>query len=430
MIGALGFHLGPEVQMRSVHNGYDQLVEDAMLAACGWEDDAYRLFDVSVLAGSSVEGWFALPNETNSLFLTADHWRELGGYDRGFVSPGGGFANLDIWARLCADLSAEVILLLGEATFHQVHNGVATNSLAPPRALWTEEYERLRGRPYISPVRSPTWSAGFILEPGVGSPARLEPSAWVGQRRRRGLIALSSCWAAAGGTRMLANSHAVLACSWAVAKRQRRLGWWVDTIYDLALDAMAGCLTAESERDLFWRVRLRRLAAGILEAAGRSADSAWGWKLPETMLALGSILRAFPRAKVVHLVRHPLTSSLRRTHLTSRLDNRIGQAVLTSAYLAGGLDPWRIRTDDPYVHNAVTWNYQVAARWRPARRRRGCSAASLRSAVRLAPERAHSLAGFIGLPVSADAEICRVDEARTNPTIQQTPEPIAFGDLR
>ncbi len=192
---------------------------------------------------------------------------------------------------------------------------------------------------------------------------------------------------------------------------------WVDTIYDLALDAMAGCLTAESERDLFWRVRLRRLAAGILEAAGRSANSAWGWKLPETMLALGSILRAFPRAKVVHLVRHPLTSSLRRTHLTSRLDNRIGQAVLTSAYLAGGLDPGRIGTDDPYVHNAVTWNYQVRGALE-ALRAAGVDVLQLRYEALCASPRSaqHSLAGFIGLPVSADAEICRVDEARTNPT--------------
>jgi hypothetical protein len=69
------------------------------------------------------------------------------------VTPGGGFANLDTWGRACADPEAELIMLLGEATFHQVHGGVATNSSAAPQALFHEEYLRLRGRAYAWPNR-------------------------------------------------------------------------------------------------------------------------------------------------------------------------------------------------------------------------------------------------------------------------------------
>lgn len=155
VIGTLAFHLGPDVQMKSVLTGYDQTAEDRLLAECGWEEDGYRLFDVSVLAGSSRRGWYATPDESNAVFLRAAHWRELGGYDPAFVSPGGGFANLDLWVRACDDPTCEVIMLLGEATFHQIHGGVATNARVSRWEEWHTEYRRLRGKPFSSPSRRP-----------------------------------------------------------------------------------------------------------------------------------------------------------------------------------------------------------------------------------------------------------------------------------
>jgi glycosyltransferase involved in cell wall biosynthesis len=155
VIGTLAFHLGSEVQMESVRKGYNKAVEDALLGSIGWEEDGYRLFGASVFAGSSAKGWFVLPAETNALFLTAPHWRELDGYDAAFVTPGGGLANLDIWARVCADERSCVIMLVGEATFHQVHGGIATNSLEPPLDLFQKEYRLIRGQPFIVPHRQP-----------------------------------------------------------------------------------------------------------------------------------------------------------------------------------------------------------------------------------------------------------------------------------
>lgn len=156
VIGTLAFHLGPDVQMRSVAQGYDQQVEDALLDSVDWVDDGYRLFSISVLAGSSARGWFVLPAETNALFLTRGQWRDLGGYDSAFVEPGGGLVNLDAWARACADPGAQVMLLLGEATFHQVHGGIATN--APPGSHWQarhDEYVRIRGHAFQTPTARP-----------------------------------------------------------------------------------------------------------------------------------------------------------------------------------------------------------------------------------------------------------------------------------
>jgi glycosyltransferase involved in cell wall biosynthesis len=157
MIGTLAFHLGPNVQMESVKHGYNQAAEDAILAQSGWENDGYRLFSISTFAGSSAGGWFELPAESNALFLRAEHWRDLGGWDERFATPGGGLVNLDVWSRICADTDGELIMLLGEATFHQVHGGIATNNPDAPQALFHEEYLRIRGYPYARPTRHPLY---------------------------------------------------------------------------------------------------------------------------------------------------------------------------------------------------------------------------------------------------------------------------------
>ena len=157
MIGTLAFHLGQAVQMKSVKHGYDQAVEDELLAQSGWEDDGYRLFSISTFAGSSAGGWFELPAESNALFLRAEHWRALKGYDERFVTPGGGLVNLDVWSRVCGDPEGELIMLLGEATFHQVHGGIATNNPNPTFDLFHDEYVRIRGGPYTRSTRRPLY---------------------------------------------------------------------------------------------------------------------------------------------------------------------------------------------------------------------------------------------------------------------------------
>ena len=121
-------HLGPKPQMQSVREGYDQAAEDALLGSVPWEEDLDWLHAVSVRAGAHHDpGNPLLQNETNALAVARATWNAVGGYDEGFARPGGGLCNLELFSRYVRRPGALNVLLLGEATFHQVHGGASTS---------------------------------------------------------------------------------------------------------------------------------------------------------------------------------------------------------------------------------------------------------------------------------------------------------------
>jgi len=146
---------------------------------------------------------------------------------------------------------------------------------------------------------------------------------------------------------------------------------WKDLIYELAVrklnssqnpqpetepptsDSLDG---DEGEKDL---TDLLDMAVDVLGKKNWSVGQAWGWKLPESMLLIPELMETFPKAKLIHLVRHPVTSSLRRSHKTSRPACPVGRSVLRLAYTSLGLDESAIHTDEDYLRNAITWLYQV-----------------------------------------------------------------------
>jgi hypothetical protein len=159
ILTTLGFHLGRKPQMQSIHDGYDQSEEDRLLESIDWEANPYGLFKVSALAGSSAGGWFAPIAESNALFMSRQLWGQLGGYEELFECEGGGLVNLDTYVRACAIPQSELLMLLGEGTFHQVHGGVVTNSLTGRWDEFHAEYVRVRGRPFVIPSRERTYFA-------------------------------------------------------------------------------------------------------------------------------------------------------------------------------------------------------------------------------------------------------------------------------
>ncbi|MET1073821.1 MAG: glycosyltransferase [Umezawaea sp.] len=156
IITAPAFHLGTVPHMRAAEVGYDQAAEDELLAGSGWEDDGYRLFEISTPAGSSRRGLFGPMGESSSLFCPREIWDELGGLDERFELAGGGLVNHDVYRRACELPSVELIVLLGEGTFHQHHGGAATSR----RVTWDEmhdDYRAIAGRDHAPPDRSPLY---------------------------------------------------------------------------------------------------------------------------------------------------------------------------------------------------------------------------------------------------------------------------------
>lgn len=156
-IYSIAMHLGDQLQNTALELGYDQGVEDALLATVDWERNGYQLFQIATLGGSSSKGYFSPISESNCFALRTDDYRALGGFDEKFRSRGGGLANLDFLNRILDDGRFEPFCLLGEATFHQFHGGVATNvpMQEHPWAEFAAEYQAVRGRPYVCPEYQP-----------------------------------------------------------------------------------------------------------------------------------------------------------------------------------------------------------------------------------------------------------------------------------
>ncbi len=160
---AIAMHLGNKLQNEALLEGYDQWQEDKLLASVDWENDGYRLFDIACLAGSSIDGFLNPIAESNCFAVSKDNMLELGGYDERFRTSGGGLVNLDLFNRIQAIESVEPVKLLGEATFHQFHGGVATNVVPDqsPMQEYKEEYRRIRGKEYSVLSRPPLYLGGI-----------------------------------------------------------------------------------------------------------------------------------------------------------------------------------------------------------------------------------------------------------------------------
>ena len=156
VVASLAWHLGPNRHMEAAASGWDQATEDELLAGIDWERDGYQLFEVSTFAASSARGWFGPMGESSALFLPSELWDELGGLDERFDLPGGGLVNHDLYRRACTLDGTELVVLVGEGTFHQFHGGAATSR----QLTWDvmhDQYEQLRGEPYRPPARPPLY---------------------------------------------------------------------------------------------------------------------------------------------------------------------------------------------------------------------------------------------------------------------------------
>lgn len=142
-------HIGTRRQAEAVRDGYNQRVEDGLLRAAEWDKDLDNLYRVSVLGGCHNRSNPLRQNESNAFAVSRESWEREGGYDEGFLQSGGGWGNLEIFSRYVKRKGALNVLLLGEATFHQVHRlDLGVKDRVVERR---EEYRRATGEMYAPP---------------------------------------------------------------------------------------------------------------------------------------------------------------------------------------------------------------------------------------------------------------------------------------
>ena len=147
------WYVGPGQQPDTVHEGYDQKLEDGLFERIQWPVDGYRLFEIGDFIGE--RDWFDGIVESNCVFAPRKLLEQVRGFDQRFSMPGGGYTNLDLFERLALLPGVSVASILGEGTFHQFHGGTTTNvpDDAEHRervASYGRHFVELRGRPLLT----------------------------------------------------------------------------------------------------------------------------------------------------------------------------------------------------------------------------------------------------------------------------------------
>lgn len=177
------FHLGPKIQNQSVLEGYNQVYEDELLRSSKWKENGYKLFSIADAFADGGHGWFGNLLETSCFGMFKKDFLRLGGFNEKFSSPGGGLVGLDFFRTALADEQLKYVMLLGEASFHQFHGGVASN--APPQAhpwkKFHDEYYAIRGHNYEVMLKKPYFLGSLQIEaiPAMSASADLAAQFWL-----------------------------------------------------------------------------------------------------------------------------------------------------------------------------------------------------------------------------------------------------------
>ncbi|MCK5784784.1 MAG: glycosyltransferase family 2 protein [Desulfobacterales bacterium] len=169
------FFLGPGRQNDTIHEGYTKETEDNLLKKINWPENGYRLFEIgSPLPTPKLKKpipdkakviWFSRMFESNCLFLKKTTFHEFGGCDERFNIPGGGYLNLDTYREAARVEGTELVQLIGEGVFHQLHGGTTTNiSLEDKKkelALYKEQYQQIREKDF-SVSQKPVYFLGHM----------------------------------------------------------------------------------------------------------------------------------------------------------------------------------------------------------------------------------------------------------------------------
>jgi hypothetical protein len=143
----LSYHIGWKTHQELARDDYKLNEFRQFLDDLDWQNDPGSLRENSVLALSSINGYYSSIAESNAFCLRRTDFDRIGGFDERFVTPGGGLCNLEIFQRCTSDSRMVNVCLLEEGTYHQYHGGAATG-LKVDQKLYQDEYKSIFGVPF------------------------------------------------------------------------------------------------------------------------------------------------------------------------------------------------------------------------------------------------------------------------------------------
>jgi len=164
VVATPGFHIGDDDHQNSTDRGHDEQFEEQLLASIPWQENGYLLYQMSTVSAANPFGYLHPMMESNCIFATRQALAEIGGPDERFDQAGGGVLNLDLYRELIERPASQLVVLPGEASFHQFHGGVTTQQDSDREARlqgFRDRYFEVRGKQFHAPLREP-WLLGEI----------------------------------------------------------------------------------------------------------------------------------------------------------------------------------------------------------------------------------------------------------------------------
>lgn len=155
------FRLSPKMQNDSFWKAITWMSRTTYLIKPAGKNSGYRLFHTAQAFSDGENGWFGNLFESDCFGMNKDDFIRLDGFNENFIFLGGGLVNLDFF-KICMEyLSLNLFILIIEATFHQYHRGVASNTpwANHPWKKFHEEYKNICGKEYECGFRE-----AFFLE--------------------------------------------------------------------------------------------------------------------------------------------------------------------------------------------------------------------------------------------------------------------------